>query len=575
MPLTPDYEPEFDSLRDLLLEIAPERSVEHLLRKVVQRLAQRPHALLARLWLLDKGDLCASCPMRPVCPDQTRCLHLVASAESSLGVARGKAEAEESERRSQTAATSDGMERELRRIPVGVGAIGRIAATGQPSISKNPAGEVDGFGEAGWAARQGIRGFGGQPIIFQNEILGVIAQFNRIPTPAQSPAWLRIFADHIAAAIVNARAFEEIEQLKAHLELENTILQEEVQEAKALGAMVGQSAAMKKLLRQVEMVARTDATVLILGESGTGKELIAREIHKNSRRGERPLIRVNCASIPKDLYESEFFGHAKGAFTGAFKDRAGRFEAAHGGTLFLDEVGEIPLELQSKLLRVLQEGQYERVGEERTRVVDARIIAATNRDLPKDVEEGRFRQDLYYRLNVFPIKVAPLRERKEDIPLLAAHFLDKAIRKLKLPPARLTQAHIAQFQNHDWPGNIRELQNTIERALILAQNGVLWFDLPDSQRAAPAGPAAPRTEKGPEPEILSDAELRQRERDNVLAALNKTGWKIHGPGGTAELLGVKPTTLISRLKKLGLKKPSAKPVFVGASNTVGRDSVEP
>ena len=545
----------------------------------MQSLAQRPHALLARLWLLDKGDLCASCPMRPVCPDQTRCLHLVASAESLTGGQRAEVRGQKSEdgdleRRLQTATTSI-MERELRRIPVGVGAIGRIAATGQPIISKNPAGEVDGFGEAGWAARQGIRGFGGQPIIFQNEILGVIAQFNRIPTPAQSPAWLRIFADHIAAAIVNARAFEEIEQLKAHLELENTILQEEVQEAKALGAMVGQSAAMKKLLRQVEMVARTDATVLILGESGTGKELIAREIHKNSRRGERPLIRVNCASIPKDLYESEFFGHAKGAFTGAFKDRAGRFEAAHGGTLFLDEVGEIPLELQSKLLRVLQEGQYERVGEERTRIVDARIIAATNRDLPKDVEEGRFRQDLYYRLNVFPFKVAPLRERKEDIPLLAAHFLDKAIRKLKLPPARLTQAHIAQFQNHDWPGNVRELQNTIERALILAQNGVLWFDLPDSQRAAPAGPAAPRMENGPAPEILSDAELRQRERDNVLAALNKTGWKIHGPGGTAELLGVKPTTLISRLKKLGLKKPSANAVFANASNPVGRDSVEP
>jgi transcriptional regulator with GAF, ATPase, and Fis domain len=584
MPLAPDYEPEFDSLRDLLLEIAPERSVEHLLRKVVQRLAQRPHALLARLWLLDKGDLCASCPMRPRCPDQTRCLHLVASAESSLGrlgegrmqnaecriasteSSEGKAEAEGSERRSQTAATSEGMERELRRIPVGVGAIGRIAATGQPIISNDPAREVDGVGEPGWAERQGIRGFGGQPIIYQNEILGVIAQFNRIPTPDQSPAWLRIFADHIAAAIVNARAFEEIEQLKAHLELENTILQEEVQEAKALGAMVGQGAAMKKLLRQVEMVARTDATVLILGESGTGKELIAREIHKNSRRSERPLIRVNCASIPKDLYESEFFGHAKGAFTGAFKDRAGRFEAAHGGTLFLDEVGEIPLELQSKLLRVLQEGQYERVGEERTRTVDARIIAATNRDLPKDVEEGRFRQDLYYRLNVFPIKVAPLRERKEDIPLLAAHFLDKAIHKLKLPPARLTQAHIAQFQNHDWPGNVRELQNTIERALILAQNGVLWFDLPDSQHAAPSGPAPAKMDGGAEPEILSDAELRRRERDNVFAALNKTGWKIHGPGGAAELLGVKPTTLISRLKKLGLKKPPGKADLAAASN---------
>ena len=447
-----------------------------------------------------------------------------------------------------------------------MGAIGRIAATGQPIISNNPDAEVDGFGERGWAIRQGIRGFGAQPIIFQNEVLGVIAQFNRIPTPDQSPAWLRIFADHIAAAIVNARAFEEIEQLKAHLELENTFLQEEVQEAKALGEMIGQSAALKRLQRQVEMVARTDATVLILGESGTGKELIAREIHKHSRRGQRPLIRVNCASIPRELYESEFFGHVKGAFTGAFKDRAGRFEAAQGGTLFLDEVGEIPLELQSKLLRVLQEGQYERVGEERTRTVDVRIIAASNRDLPRDVEAGRFRQDLYYRLNVFPIKVAPLRERKDDIPLLAAHFLDKAIRKLKLPPARLTQAHIARFQEHDWPGNVRELQNMIERALILAQNGVLWFDLPENLRTTAAAPPAPAAGAGAGPAILSDVELRQRERENTLAALNKTAWKIHGPGGTAELLGLKPTTLISRIKKLGLQKPPAKTTQPASGN---------
>ncbi|MGD0410660.1 MAG: sigma 54-interacting transcriptional regulator [Verrucomicrobiota bacterium] len=551
MPLAPDYEPEFDSLRDLLLEIAPERSVEHLLRKVVQRLAERPHAVLARLWLLDKGDLCPSCPMRPLCPDQTRCLHLVASAESSLGAPREQARP---------------TERELRRVPVGAGAIGRIAATGQPMVSNNPDGELDGFGERGWAVGQGIRGFGAQPIIFQNEVLGVIAQFNRIPTPDQSPAWLRIFADHIAAAIVNARAFEEIEQLKAHLELENTFLQEEVQEAKALGEMIGQSAALKRLLREVEMVARTDATVLILGESGTGKELIAREIHKNSRRGQRPMIRVNCASIPRELYESEFFGHVKGAFTGALKDRAGRFEAAQSGTLFLDEVGEIPLELQSKLLRVLQEGQYERVGEERTRTVDVRIIAASNRDLPRDVEAGRFRQDLYYRLNRFPMKVAPLRERKEDIPLLAAHFLDKTIRKHQLPRARLTQAHIAQLQNYDWPGNVRELQNMIERALILAQNGVLWFDLPDNQRTTVTAPVAPAAGDGAGPAILSDAELRQRERGNTVAALNKTAWKIHGPGGTAELLGLKPTTLISRIKKLGLKKPPSKAALPAAGN---------
>ena len=538
MPL--DYKPEFDSLRDLLLEIAPERSVEHLLRKVVQCLAERPHAVMARLWLIDKGDLCASCPARPQCPDQSRCLHLVASAESSLA---------------DRGAQSLQAEEELRRIPLDVGVIGRIAATGQAIITNDPARDLNGF-----AGQENIQGFNGQPILFQGRTLGVIAQYNRIPTPEQTPEWLRIFADHIGAAITNARAFEEIERLKSQLELENTLLQEEVREAGAFGEIIGESPALKQLLRQVEMVARTDAAVLILGESGTGKELVAREIHKHSRRRGHPLIRVNCASIPRELYESEFFGHVKGAFTGALRDRAGRFEAAQGGTLLLDEVGEIPLELQSKLLRVLQEGQYERVGEERTRTVDVRIIAATNRDLPAEVETGRFRQDLYYRLNVFPIKVAPLRERKEDIPLLAAHFLVKAARKLNLPPARLTAAHIAQFQNHDWPGNIRELQNTIERALILAQNGTLWFDFPGIQKtAATTAPNAASAAAGPEPPILSDLELRQRDRDNILAALKKARWKIHGAGGAAELLGVRPSTLISRIKKLGLKKPDPLP----------------
>jgi transcriptional regulator with GAF, ATPase, and Fis domain len=541
-----DYKPEFDSLRALLLEIAPERSVDHLLRKVVQCLAERPHAVMARLWLVDKGDLCASCPARPQCPDQTRCLHLVASAESSL-----------SERGPQTRQAED----ELRRIPLGVGAISRIAATGQAIITNNPRRDLDGLGGYPSARQPNIQGFNGQPILFQGRMLGVLAQYYRIPTPEQTPEWLRIFADHIGAALVNARAFEEIERLKAQLELENTLLQEEVREAGAFGEMIGQSAALKHVLRQIEVVAPTDAAVLILGESGTGKELVAREIHKLSRRRDHPLIRVNCASIPRELYESEFFGHVKGAFTGALRDRAGRFEAAQGGTLLLDEVGEIPLELQSKLLRVLQEGQYERVGEERTRTVDVRIIAASNRDLPKEVETGRFRRDLYYRLNVFPIRVAPLRERKEDIPLLAAHFLEKSARKLKLPPARLTQAHIAQFHNHDWPGNIRELQNTIERALILAQNGTLWFDFPGLQRAAasPVAPAPAQPPPGPDAPVFSDVELRRLERDNILAALGKAKWKVHGPGGAAELLGLKPSTLNSRIKKLALRKPGTPP----------------
>lgn len=536
MQLAPDYRPDFKSLRDLLLEIAPERSVQRVLSKVVACLSGRPHVTLAAVWLIERGDACAGCPMQKNCRDRRRCLHLEISGHSIA---------------QETAAA---LQEGFRRIPIGFGEIGSVAATGESLVCDVPARELAEFGALASAA--GAKGFDAQPIIFQGEILGVILLLTRIPTPEDSPVWIRIFADHIGAAIANARAFEEIEELRLRLEIENLLLREEVTEAKSFGDIVGNSTALQQMLRQVERVARTDASVLILGESGTGKELVAREIHKQSRRNNRPLIRVNCASIPKELYESEFFGHAKGAFTGALRDRAGRFEAANGGTLFLDEVGEIPPELQTKFLRVLQEKQYERVGEERTRTVDVRIIAATNRNLKQEAAAGRFRQDLYYRLNVFPIEVAPLRARREDIPLLAAHFLDVAIRKLHVPQAHLSPAHLEQLQAYDWPGNVRELQNTIERALILAQNGVLSLDLPTGDLPPP-----PQLLIAPKPvppgSILSEREFRERERENVFAALNAAGWKIHGRGGAAELLGLKPTTLISRIKKLGLKKPHA------------------
>jgi transcriptional regulator with GAF, ATPase, and Fis domain len=356
---------------------------------------------------------------------------------------------------------------------------------------------------------------------------------------------------------VNARAFEENERLRARLELETTYLREEVREAKALGDIIGESASLKHLQRQIDMVAPTDATVLILGESGTGKELVAREIHQRSRRSQQPLIRVNCASVPRELYESEFFGHAKGAFTGAIRDRAGRFEAADGGTILLDEVGEIPPELQSKLLRVLQEKQYERVGEETTRTINVRILAASNRDLKAEVAAGRFRQDLYYRINVFAIEVAPLRQHKDDIPALAAHFLEQAARRLKVPFPKLTDAHLVQLQNYDWPGNVREMQNLIERALILAQRGPLRFDLPAGEGVAPVPvPGQGVDAAASEVQILTDSELRLRERGNIVAALAKSGGRIHGPGGAAELLSINPSTLVSRIRKLGLKKPA-------------------
>jgi PAS domain S-box-containing protein len=347
---------------------------------------------------------------------------------------------------------------------------------------------------------------------------------------------------------------EELLERQNRLQAENWYLQEEVLEARAFGDLVGQSPALRNVIRQIDLVAPTEATVLILGESGTGKELVAREIHKRSHRKERPLIRVNCASIPRELYESEFFGHVKGAFTGAVKDRAGRFEAADGGTLFLDEVGEIPLDLQSKFLRVLQEQQYERVGEERTRKVDVRVIAATNKDLKQEVESGRFRQDLYYRLNVFPLQISPLRERKEDIPLLAEYLLRVTAKNLHCPQPRLTKAHVGQLQRYNWPGNVRELQNVIERGLILSGRQGLEFDIPQSGEGRVPSPhqESPPSINGRV--VVPEHEMRRRERDNTLVALQQADWKIYGKGGAAERLGLKPTTLVARIKKMGIKK---------------------
>ena len=309
-------------------------------------------------------------------------------------------------------------------------------------------------------------------------------------------------------------------------------------------------------MEQVQLVAPTDTNALILGESGVGKELIARAIHDQSPRSDRPMIKVNCASIPRDLFESEFFGHVQGSFTGAVRDRIGRFELADGGTLFLDEVGEIPLEMQSKLLRVLQEGTYERIGDEQTRRASVRIVAATNRNLQEEVAAKRFREDLYYRLSVFPIEVQPLRLRKEDIPRLVTHFLTQQGNRLGIRVPVLKKRHIANLSRYDWPGNIRELQNVVERAVIRSKNGPLQFDLPQAGGPTPAPSHQPADDDARTTgELLSYDELRQLERDNVLAVLQQHRWKISGPGGAAEFLGVHPATLSSRMKIMGIDRP--------------------
>jgi transcriptional regulator with GAF, ATPase, and Fis domain len=522
-----------ESLQAVALAVAEEHSLDKVLKSVVHGLASQTGIALARVWLIAPGDICETCPMKPECPDQARCLHLAASEghPSQAG---------------EDWSRTDGA---FRRFPLGVRKVGKVGATGVPLLVKDTEQDMQAFARPEWLRAEGIRSFGCQPLVFRGEILGALAVFNRQGCEEATFGWLRAFADYAAVALANSRAFAEIERLRERLELENRYLREEVKAAlPGGGRILGESGPIRELLKQLALVAPTGASVLIQGESGTGKELVAREIHEQSLRQSRPLITVNCASIPRELYESEFFGHLKGAFTGALRDRAGRFEAADGGTLFLDEVGEIPLELQSKLLRALQEGTFERVGDDRPRRVDVRVVAATNRDLEREVKAGRFREDLFYRLNVFPLRVPPLRERLEDVPLLAAHFAEAATKRLHVPRPRLPRTTAEQLQDYDWPGNVRELQNVVERAVILSRGGPLRFESLLSEAAPeprdrPRGGAAPRTE----------VDLKRAAREAIESALQEAGGRIYGPGGAAERLGLKPTTLASRIKTLGLQ----------------------
>lgn len=353
-------------------------------------------------------------------------------------------------------------------------------------------------------------------------------------------------------------AFEENARLRRELERERDYLREEVQVSMNFGRIIGESPALKKMLARVEAVAQTSASVLIQGESGTGKELVAHVIHTRSPRSGGPLVKVNCASIPGELFESEFFGHVKGAFTGAHRDRIGRFQLADGGTLFMDEVGEIPLDLQGKLLRVFQEGEFEQVGSDRTRSVNVRVVAATNRDLDKAVEDGAFREDLFYRLSVFPIDVPPLRDRDEDIVQLASHFLEKICQDFGHRPLSLSRQHLDLMRNYDWPGNVRELKNVIERAVILSQGKVLRLDLAMADIPKTASVAVPVS--GPsngdgELALMSEQQLLELQKNNLLLALRATGWRVSGPRGAATLVGLKPSTFTDRMKKFGIARP--------------------
>lgn len=349
-------------------------------------------------------------------------------------------------------------------------------------------------------------------------------------------------------------ALAENARLQKELERERDYLREEVNVAMNFGRIIGKSASLRQMLMQIEAVANTRATVLILGESGVGKELVARDIHGRSDRADSALVKVNCASVPKDLFESEFFGHVKGAFTGAHRDRIGRFQLADGGTIFLDEVGEIPLELQGKLLRVLQESEFEKVGDDRTRSVDVRVIAATNRNLESLVMDGEFREDLFYRLSVFPIEVPPLRDRRDDLVPLAQHFLEQTAAEFGRDPYGLTRAQAEAIEAYDWPGNVRELKNVIERAVILSKGNVLRLDL--SLPQGRVGSTMPTATPHAEPQgVLTEKQMRELQKQNLLAALKQTDWRVSGKQGAAALLGVKPTTLADRIKSFGIRRP--------------------
>jgi len=530
---------QFENVQRLLLDMAKRKTVDAVLDLAVKTLHVYPEVALARVWLIQSpAGGCAVCKFTTQCEDKSLCLRLLASTGESI----------------VDGATWTHIDGTHSRFPIGKGKVGVIAQEGVPTevLAVDP--DASWVSDPDWMKREQIASFVGQPLICQDELLGVLAVFTRVTIGEGALGMLRMVADHLAYAISNARAFETIARLKQQVETENAFLREEIKEAHDFKGIIGESPDIAQILHSIAMVAPTDANVLIYGESGTGKEMIAREIHNSSGRRNKPMIKINCSAIPTELFESEFFGHARGAFTGALQARIGYFQAAEGGTLFLDEVGELPVHLQSKLLRVIQEGEYRRVGEDLVRTADVRIISATNTDLRAAIKSGRFREDLYYRLQVFPIEVLPLRERKCDIRLLADHFLKLYARKFNRPLIRLTEAQFGNLTRHDWPGNIRELQNILERLVITSQPDQVLMQMERSALPGVTAPPAPARVPGVQKPLSKD-ELRRLEIENMQDALKQTNWKIYGPRGAAEMLAVKPTTLISRMKKLGMYKP--------------------
>jgi formate hydrogenlyase transcriptional activator len=431
---------------------------------------------------------------------------------------------------------------EKKLVPYAGSELEEVKKSSQPYICNDLLKKDEWFPHEFKLAAVGIRAYTSIPLLARGKGIGVLVFSRRKPDPF-TPEQMAILVDvsrAIAVAVANALANEEISRLRDQLEAENVALRDQLSRITKFEEIVGDSPSLRRALEAVEQVAATEATVLISGETGTGKELIARAIHQRSHRAHGPLVKFNCAAIPETLLASELFGHERGAFTGAIERRKGRFEQAHGGTLFLDEIGELPPELQVMLLRVLQEREFERLGGGDTIHVDVRIVVATNRDLMEDVRAGRFRSDLYYRLNVFPLRLPPLRERPEDIPLLAAHFAAKHGERFGRAINRIDRRSMKLLEGGAWPGNVRELENVIERAVILSRDGVLRVERDALPHADLIG--------------KMDERLRAQEREAIEAALRASRGRVSGPNGAARALGLAPSTLDLRIKSLGIDK---------------------
>ncbi|MCG8422285.1 MAG: sigma 54-interacting transcriptional regulator [Proteobacteria bacterium] len=484
--------------------------LDRVLQVITEGMVEELNAYFARIWLLHDRE------------DRAPYLQLRASAGHYTHIDGGHAQ-----------------------IPVGSLKIGRIAESRAPIMTADALND-DNIPDKAWLIDHELRSFAGCPLLFGGELLGVLAMFSQKQTSEPEFARLHVFASQAAIAIKNALLFDEVRSLSRRLAAENRYLNEELYATRGGSEIVGQSGPLRAVLDQIDRVAPTDASVLIVGETGTGKEAIARAVHARSGRADHSWVTVNCAAMSDGLVESELFGHEKGAFTGAVERRLGRFEIADRGTLFLDEVGELPIRTQTKLLRVVQEGEFERVGASQPIRVDVRIIAATNRDLAAEVAAGRFREDLLYRLSVFPITVPPLRERDGDIPLLVRHFLDRFATKFRKRLDGVSTDAMAQLERYSWPGNVRELQNLLERAAILSEGSIIQVDELFDPRMPIDRPADRAMET-----------LAEISRRHIVNVLGRTGWVIEGKKGAAVILGLHPNTLRSRMKKLGIQKPIA------------------